>query len=152
MNISPDDLDTLAGDEVSELFGWPVGLLDHLASIQNAAYRDEITIHEWRRQDAELRATGPAQFPSDQIYATGQAAKEAWLGHVDEDASGKRMERLVNRLRAATNAAPDDDGLRQRLGRLDELIAEERTPAVVGQLRKAQARIYRWLVTSGKYR
>jgi uncharacterized protein YecT (DUF1311 family) len=149
MNIRPDDLDALAGDEVSELFGWPVGLLDQLTSIQHAAHRDEITIHEWRRQDTELRATGPAQFPSDQIDATRQAAQAAWLDHDDEDAAGKRMERLVNRLRAVTNAAPDDDELRQRLGRLDELIAEERMPAVVGQLRKAQARIYRWLVTSG---
>ncbi|MGH3159221.1 MAG: hypothetical protein ACRDNF_21970 [Streptosporangiaceae bacterium] len=149
MNITPDDLDALAGDEVSELFGWPVGLLDQLTGIQNAAHRDEITIHEWRRQDAELRATGPARFPIDQRDATCQAAEEAWLDHDGEDAAGKRMRRLFYRLRAVSDAATDDDELRQRLTRLDERIAEERMPALVDQLRKIRARACRWLVTSG---
>jgi hypothetical protein len=148
MNIRPDDLDALAADEVSELFGWPVGLLDQLTAIQNAAHRGEITIHEWRQQDAELRTAGPVQFPRDQIDATCHAAQAAWLDH-DDDATGERMRRLCHRLRAATNTAPDDDELQQRLIRLDQRIAEERMPALVDAFRETRTRICRWLVTSG---
>jgi hypothetical protein len=53
--IRPDDLEALAGDDVSELFGWPVGLLDQLTSVKAAANRDEITTSMFSLADFMLR-------------------------------------------------------------------------------------------------
>src|SRR6266851_5221558 len=63
----PGDLNVLGSDEVSELFGWPVSLLDEIRELSDLAEQGEIWIDEWRRRDALLRASGPGQSPREQL-------------------------------------------------------------------------------------
>lgn len=149
MDTRLDDLYALTGDEVGELFGWPVSLLDKLAEIRESAESEEITLQEWRRQDAELRAVGPAQFAHDQIETTCRAIRKALVDDDTADADEERLLLLLRRLRALANAAPDDDAIRQQFTRLRERIAEETMPAIADWLRETQARLRRWLVASG---
>src|SRR5260370_7620624 len=65
----PGDLNVLGSDEVSELFGWPVSLLDEIRELSDLAEQGEIWIDEWRRRDALLRASGPGQPPRHQVEA-----------------------------------------------------------------------------------
>jgi hypothetical protein len=53
----------LAHEEVTELFGWPVALLEEIRELRGLAERGEIWIDEWRRRDAALRAVGPEESP-----------------------------------------------------------------------------------------
>ncbi len=59
MTDGPERLEALAADDVTELFGWPVSLLDAITEVSQAAVRGEIGIHDWRRRDKELRAPAP---------------------------------------------------------------------------------------------
>ena len=93
MRDDPEGLEALAADDVTELFGWPVSLLDAIREVSQAAHRGEIDIHDWRRRDTELRAVGPAQFPGDQLKAAHDAAVNVWLD-LDDDAE-YRMRRLI---------------------------------------------------------
>jgi hypothetical protein len=74
MRSNPDDLDVFASEEVTELFGWPVTLLDEIRKLDVLARRGEVDIWEWRRRDQELRALGPTRYPRDRIKATYDAA------------------------------------------------------------------------------
>jgi hypothetical protein len=77
MRTDPDDLDVLASDEVTELYSWPVALLDEIGELRELARRGGMGIEEWRRRDKELRAVGPRQYPRDQIKAAHDAALHA---------------------------------------------------------------------------
>ncbi len=147
MTDDPDGLEALAADDVTELFGWPVSLLDVIREVSQAAHRGEIDIHDWRRRDKELRAVGPAQFPRDRLKAAHDAAVTAWLD-LDDDAE-YRMRRLIRRLAAARFGAPDDDQLRQELTEIDESIRTERDPGVKRPLQNKRERIAGWLLASG---
>lgn len=147
MGDDPEGLEALAADDVTELFGWPVILLDTIREVREAAVRGEIDIHDWRCRDRELRTAGPAQFPGDQLEAAHDAAVAAWLD-LDDDAAD-RMRRLMGRLAAARFGAPDDDQLRRELTEIDERIRTERDPGVKRPLQKRRERIARWLLASG---
>ncbi|HEX6520513.1 MAG TPA: hypothetical protein VF070_10970 [Streptosporangiaceae bacterium] len=147
MRDDPADVEALAADGVTELFGWPVSLLDAIREVSQAAHRGEIDIHDWRCRDKELRAAGPAQFPRDQLKAAHDAAVEAWLD-LDDDAE-YRMRRLIRRLAAARFSAPDDDQLRRELAEIDERIRTERDPGVKSPLQNKRERIAEWLLASG---
>jgi hypothetical protein len=146
MRDDPLDLEALAADDVTELFGWPVSLLDAIREVSQAAHRGEIDIHNWRDRDKELRATGPAQSPRDQLKAAHDAAVKAWLD-LDDDAE-YRMRRLIRRLAAARFGAPDDDQLRRELAEMDEAIRTERDPGVKRPLQNKRERLAGWLLAS----
>lgn len=122
---SVDELVALAGDGVSELFGWPVPLLDEIRGLSELANKSEIWINEWRRRDAELRARGPQVFDRDQVESNARAAQRVWLDDLVDDLELQRkLFRLERRLWAALRAAPNDDDLRARLERIDDLLAD----------------------------
>src|SRR6266496_608211 len=82
MRSDPDDLDVLASDEVTELFGWPVTLLDELADLRQLARHRTIDIEEWRRRDKELRDARPGphpltSFPRCVVEAAGRGDQDA---------------------------------------------------------------------------
>jgi exonuclease V gamma subunit len=148
MRDDPGNVEALAADDVTELFGWPVSLLDAIREISQAAVRGQIDIHGWRCRDKELRAAGPAQFPRDQLEAAHDAAVEVWLD-LDDDAE-VRMRRLIRRLAAARFGAPDDDQLRRELTEIDESIRTERDSGVKRPLQNKRERIVGWLLASGE--
>ena len=147
MTDDPEALEALAADDVTELFGWPVSLLDAISEVSKLAHSGEIDIRDWRRRDRELRAAGPAQSPRDQLKAAHDAAFNAWLD-MDDDAAD-RMRRLISRLAAARLGAPDDDQLRRELAEIDERIRTERDPRVKRPLQAKRERIAGWLLASG---
>jgi hypothetical protein len=109
----PDDLNALADEQVTELFGWPVRLLDQLMEIHDLGDRGEIRIDEWRRRDALLRAAGPRQSPRDQMEAVREAALEAWVdAPASDEETRRKMFLLAERLGAALHGAPSAQGLR----------------------------------------
>ena len=148
--ISATDLDVLAGDDVSELFGWPVSLLDQILDVEGLAKDRVIWIDEWRRRDAELRAAGPRQFPREQAEEVWQASLEAWLDSFTcgEEADG-RMRRLAGRLGAALHGPPDATALRERLRRIDDHLTEERDRRLRAESEQDRSLIAQWLASSG---
>lgn len=147
----PEDLKALGGDEVSELFGWPVSLLDEIRELRDLAEQGGIWIDEWRRRDALLRASGPGQSPREQIEATRAAALEAWRDKpAGEDDTGDRMLRLAERLRAALHGAPDDESLREQLGRIDDILSTEHQRGLKARFQEKRERVTRWLLSSAQ--
>jgi hypothetical protein len=145
----PDDLNALAADEVSQLFGWPVSLLDEIRELRDLAEQGEIWIDEWRRRDALLRASGPGQSPREQIEATRAAALEAGYDRlVGEDDTGDRMLRLAERLGAAMQGAPDDEALREQLERIDDILGTEPHRGLKARFQEKRERVTRWLLSS----
>ena len=148
--ITPADLVVLAGDEVSELFRWPVSLLDQILEVEGLAGKRVIWIDEWRRRDAELRAVGPKRFPRQQAEAARQAALEVWLDSFTcgEEADG-RMRRLAGRLGAALHGPPDALALRERLRRIDGHLAEERDRRLRAESEEHRDLVAQWLAAPG---
>ena len=148
--ITPADLVVLAGDEVSELFRWPVSLLDQILEVEGLAGKRVIWIDEWRRRDAELRAAGPKRFPREQADDVWQASLEAWLDSFTcgEEADG-RMRRLADRLGAALHGPPDATALRERLRRIDDHLAEERDGRLRAESEQHRDLIAQWLAAPG---
>jgi len=145
----PHNVDALAGDDVVELFGWPVTLLDEIRDLSCLANRGEIEIGEWRRRDAELRAAGPAESPHDQIGVVHKAAMDAWRGICAEPGEAMdRMLRLTRRLDAALRGAPDDEDLREQLSLIDELLSSPRDRDVRPQLQEDRELVTWWLACS----
>ena len=147
----PGDLNVLGSDEVSELFGWPVSLLDEIRELSDLAEQGEIWIDEWRRRDALLRASGPGQSPREQVEATRSAALEAWYGRpLSEDDAGDRMLRLAKRLWAALQGAPDDEALREQLERIDDILSPKQQRGLKAQFQERRERVARWLLSSAQ--
>lgn len=148
--LNATDLDVLAGDSVSELFGWPVSLLDQMLDVESLAENRVIWIDEWRRRDAELRAAGPKRFPREQADDVWQASLEAWLDSFTcgEEADG-RMRRLADRLGAALHGPPDATALRERLRRIDDHLAEERDGRLRAESEQHRDLIAQWLAAPG---
>src|ERR1700722_8164594 len=109
-------LDTLSDGKITELFGWPVPLLDDIRALQELVDAGQLGIEEWRQRDAELRASGPSRFPRDQAAAAHKAAVQAWIdaGPRAND-KRRRMQLLATRLRALLYPAPDDQAPRGQL-------------------------------------
>jgi hypothetical protein len=146
--ISEADLSVLASDEASELFGWPISLLDQILHVERLAGEGVIWISEWRRMDAELRAAGPKRFPRWQAEATREAALEAWLDSLNiGEEPDIRMRHLVSRLGAALHGAPDAAELRKRLERIDRHLAEERDSRLRAESEKHRDLIAQWLAS-----
>jgi len=115
----------MAGDEVSELFGWPVSVLDQLADLRDRAYDGQVFITDWRRREAELRASGPARPDTAAIEAARQAAEAAWIESLaGDEQTQSRLLRLSTRLGVALRGAPSDDGLRERLAGLEATLSD----------------------------
>jgi hypothetical protein len=148
--ISTDGLMALASDDASDLFGWPVSLLDQMLHVEGLAADGAIWIDEWRRLDAELRAAGPKRFARKQAEATREAALEVWLDSFTsgQDADG-RMRRLACRLGAALHGPPDATELRERLARIDQHLAEERDRTLRAQSRRHRDLVAQWLEAPG---
>lgn len=146
------DLAALADDQVAELFGWPVSLLDDIRALQDLADSGQLDITEWRNRDAELRACGPADLPGAQVEAAHKAAVQAWIDASPRDNDKRRrMQLLSGRLRAILHPAPDDQGLRDQLARYDELLRGERDRHVRERLRIRQRLLAHWLTASDDY-
>jgi hypothetical protein len=145
-------LDTLSDDKITELFGWPVPLLDDIGALQELADTGQLGIEEWRRRDVELRASGPSSFPRDQAEAAHKAAVQAWIdaGPRAND-KRRRMQLLATRLRALLYPAPDDQALRDQLARYDEMLSAERDRNVRERLRIRQRQLAHWLVANDAY-
>jgi hypothetical protein len=147
-------LDVFAGDDVSELFGWPVSLLDQILDVEGLAGDRVISIDEWRRRDAELRAAGPRRFPREEAEEFWEASMEAWLDSFTcgEEADG-RMRRLAVRLGAALHGPPDAAALRQRLRHIDGHLAAERDQRLRAESEEHRDLITQWLADpSGRNR
>jgi hypothetical protein len=149
-HITPD-VGLLSGDDVTELFGWPVGLLDRIVELHDRAYRFEIEIGEWRLREAELRAAGPARSPTGQIETARCASLKAWLDMPagTDDAMG-RILRLTRRLEAALHGAPDDANLRAQLRQIDEMLRSERHRGIEARLREERNLVAWWLASSAR--
>lgn len=149
MSRDDDDLTALASDQVTELFGWPVKLLDELGELRALARRGEIDIEEWRRRDRELRNAGPGQYPRDQIMTAFDAACDRSLAARRERAGDHdQIDRLVTRLKAALDGAPDDDQLCRELEQLDVMLDQRLGHEVRAVLEKDRELVVWWL-TSG---
>jgi hypothetical protein len=146
------DLDTLSDDNITELFGWSVRLLDDIRALQELADTGQLGIEEWRQRDAELRDCGPSRFPRDQAETVHKAAVQAWIdaGSRAND-KRRRMQQLATRLRALLYPAPDDQALRDQLARYDELLSAERDRNVRERLRIRQRLLAHWLVAGDAY-
>lgn len=147
---SPDDLNALADEQVTELFGWPVRLLDKIRELRELAYNENIGIEEWRHRDASLRADGPKEYPREKMKAASDAALDAWVSTPasEKETGGQRMLRLAERLGSALEGAPDDDGLREQLGRIDDMLNAERLRGVKARLQDERDLVTRWLAVS----
>lgn len=146
------DLEALADDQVTELFGWPVRLLDDIRALQELADSGQLDIAEWRNQDAGLRAGGPAYFPRLQVEAAYRAAVQAWIDAGPRANEQRRlMQLLSSRLRAILYPAPDDQALRDQLDRYDGLLSAERDRNVRERLRIRQRLLAHWLVAGDAY-
>lgn len=147
-DTSTFDPRALAGDEVTELFGWPVSVLDELADLRDQAYDGQVWISDWRRREAELRASGPAQADTAAIGAARQAADKAWIDSLsDDELTQSRLLRLSSRLGAALRGAPDDAGLHERLAWLEAKLsdaADEADPEIA-RLRESRNLLASWL-------
>jgi hypothetical protein len=146
------DLDALASEHVAELFGWPVRLLDEIRELSERAYSVGIEIEDWRQRDASLRAGGPVHYPREEMQDARDAALDAWVSTPagEEDPTGQRMLRLAERLGAALDGAPDDDGLREQLRRIDDLLTRERHPQMEAGLREHRHLVAEWLAASAQ--
>jgi hypothetical protein len=144
--ISVVPLDVLAADDVSELFRWPVDLLDQILQVEAQARERVIWIDEWRRRDAQLRAAGPKSFPRQEAEAARQAALEVWVDSFTcgAEANG-RMRRLAGRLGAALHGPPDDTALRDRLQRIEGHLAEERDRGLRAESEDHRDLVAQWL-------
>jgi hypothetical protein len=146
------DVEALADDQVSEVFGWPVRLLDDIRALQELADSGQLDIAEWRHRDAELRAGGPAHFSRPQVEVAHRAAVQAWVDAGPRANEQRRhMQLLSTRLRAILYPAPDDQALRDQLARYDELLAAERDRHVRERLRIRQRLLAHWLTASDDY-
>jgi hypothetical protein len=151
--MSAADLEVLAGDEVSELFGWPVGLLDQILDVECLAEDGVIWIDEWRRRDAELRAAGPQVFPRQRAETAWQTALETWFDSFTiGGAADGRIRRLARRLGAALHGAPDTTALRERLARIDDHLAQERDRQLRAESQQHRDLIAQWLAAPGSAR
>lgn len=145
------DLDALADEQVTELFGWPVRLLDEIRELHDRAYSEGIGIEEWRQRDASLRADGPkCTRPREEMKGAQDAAPDAWVSAPadEKETTGQRMLRLAERLGAALEGAPDDEGLREQLRRIDGMLTIERHQGVKARLREHRQLVAEWLAGS----
>jgi hypothetical protein len=146
------DLAALADEQFTELFGWPVHLLDEIRQLRERAYHHDMGIEEWRQRDASLRVGAPERFPREEMKAVQDAALDAWVSARvdDEQATGQRMWHLAERLGAALECAPDDDGLREQLSRIDTMLATERHQGVKARLGEERDLVAEWLAASAR--
>lgn len=132
--------EALAADK---LWGWPVDVLDQLADLRKRAWRDELSLEEWREQDAARRSGLPAVDTKEV-----QALYVGWLmdGSLDTEAGGQ----LGQRLTALTTGAPSDEDLWQSFERLTEDLDDRRRDRQLNKtFLKHRDRIVAWLTRPG---
>lgn len=102
-------------------------------------------------QDTALRADGLRQRPLKEMKAARDAALDAWISTPasEKETIGQRMLRPAERLGAALEGRPDDDELREQLGRIDDLPHIERLRGVKARLQEERDLLVRWLASAG---
>jgi len=60
------------------------------------------------------------------------------------------MLRLAERLRAALHGAPDDEALREQLGRIDDILSTEHQCGLKARFQEKRERVTRWLLSSAQ--
>ncbi|MCW6003496.1 hypothetical protein K1W54_02700 [Micromonospora sp. CPCC 205371] len=130
--------DALAADE---LWGWPVDVLERLLDLRQRAGNGEISLEDWREQDAAVRAAMPA-VDLDEVRQFEDRWVEEWVikGLDDEG------ERLTGRLTALTSPAPSNEQLWGNLARMHEALADRRQDRRRRELYESHRdRIVAWL-------
>lgn len=128
----------LAADE---LWGWPVDVLDSLLELRQRAWAGEISIEEWREQDAALR-TGKPAVDTKEV----EELQDELLVNGPIDAPEGAHRRLSGRLSALAYPAPSDEELWQELSATHKALTERRHERRVEEIaRKNRDRITAWL-------
>lgn len=97
-------MDVAEAVTAEELWGWPVGVLDHLYALQRAAWAGSVSIDEWREQDAALRVDQPA-VSAEEVGET----LSTWIGAGELNL--REHGALLGRLTMLANPAPTDEQL-----------------------------------------
>src|SRR5262249_16689819 len=92
------------------LWGWPVEVLDRLLELRTRAWQGEISLDEWREQDAALRGGLPA-VNMDEARRSQKDWTDEWVPASRANASSEAGRQLTGRLTALANPAPSDDEL-----------------------------------------
>src|SRR6266516_4030192 len=97
----PGVMDVRQALAADELWGWPVHVLDQLLALRQQAWRSEISLEEWREQDAVIRAGRP---DVDTTEVDDFQTEFAINGPRDGPAESRS--KLVGRLTALAHAPP----------------------------------------------
>src|SRR2546423_1028427 len=89
-----------------ELWGWPVEVLDRLRELSVQAWAGEISLEQWREQDAAERAGKPV-VDREEI----SQLRIEWIEEPPEDVPDDVQDVLMTRLAALIQTAPSDDEL-----------------------------------------
>ena len=134
--------EALAADE---LWGWPVEVLDQLLELRQQAWRGEISLDQWREQDAVIRTGQP-----DVDTAEVDDLQTEFAVNGPRDVSTEARRRLAGRLTALAHPAPTDEELWDELAEIRKELADRkldhRTQKI---LRDDRIRFAHWLVRPG---
>jgi hypothetical protein len=127
----------------AELWGWPTDVLDRLLELRKQAGRGEISIEEWREQDAAQRVGMPA-IDANEVR---EFQVDVVLDRLD---SSEAARQLVGRLTALAHQAPTDEELWGELAAIRENIAESKRDRRLSEtLQDHRQRIVTWLTRPG---
>jgi hypothetical protein len=128
-----------------QLWGWPLDVLDHLLELRQLAYREVITLEEWRAQDAAARAKLPTVDTAEVLNFQHELIVNG-PRDIPQDVRGQ----LTGRLTALGSPAPTDEELWKDLKTVDEALANRHgDPGLKELYRKERERIAAWLTRPG---
>lgn len=126
-----------------ELWGWPVEVLDRLRELTAQAWDGEISLEQWREQDAAERAGMPAV---DREEISNLRIK--WIEDSPEDVPDDVQHVLMMRLAELVQSAPTDEELWQYLERFTELLNDpdlRQSGRALEKMRSRRFRVESWL-------
>jgi hypothetical protein len=125
-----------------ELWGWPVEVLDRLRELPVQAWDGEISLEQWREEDAAARVGRPV-VDRDEI----SKLRITWIEDPPEDVPDDVQQVVTTRLAALIQPAPSDDELWGQLERFTEMMNDPdmRRTDVAGKLRSRRFRVESWL-------
>ncbi|MGW4521134.1 hypothetical protein [Amycolatopsis sp. NPDC004378] len=102
-----------------ELWGWPVEVLDQLWQLRSRAQHGELSLEQWREQDAALRPGHP-RVDVEEV----SEFRLSCLMDLPADVPRDARDRLLHRMMVLTVPAPTDEDLWQELAEIVESMSD----------------------------
>jgi hypothetical protein len=129
----------------SELWGWPVEVLDRLLDLRQRARRGAVSIEDWRREDAAARTATPAV----DVTQVRELQHEVLVGP-DAGISDEARDQLVGRLTVLMHPAPSDAELWDELADGAETQGDSPFDRRLREIHKRhRERVVTWLTRPG---